>query len=76
MEDKVYTYCIKGLQHLYQQIAILDKRGENTDDFAQIYEATYIILKSKIDINRKDINNIDIEINETCRQSKTYLIWQ
>jgi hypothetical protein len=64
MSDKVYSICIKALQHLYQQISILDRRGENTDDFAQVYEATYIILKSKIDVSRKDINNVDIENNE------------
>jgi hypothetical protein len=61
MDDKVYYYCIKGLQHLYQQITILDQRGYDTDDFVEIYEAIYIILKSKININRKDINNIDIQ---------------
>jgi len=64
MTDKVYSFCIKALQHLYQQIIILDRRGEDTDDFVEIYEATYIILKSKFDISRKDINNIDIENND------------
>ena len=61
MSDNVYSYCINALQHLYQQITILDQRGYDTDDFVEIYEAIYIILKSKINFNRDDIINTDIQ---------------
>ena len=62
--DSIYTYCIRCLQHLYQQITILEQRGDNTDEFVEIYELLYIVLKSKIDINSDDITNVEIENNE------------
>ena len=63
--DRIFTLCIESLQHLYLQISLLENKGEDTDDFTEIFEAASIILRSKINITNEEICKFNPNIIQT-----------